>query len=268
MSDTIYNSTILDYFIARIPISIASILDWRIQKTLGKGIGFGSVVHEVRTVKEFLVKLHIKEPTVLDIGANIGQYALEFIRQCPSVQIQSFEPGTEAFLELSRQSQSFPDWTVYKFGFGHSISNMILYSDNPGSASSSLISKNSSFDHGPSLHKQEVSIRTIDDFIQKEMRVIPDVIKLDVEGFEFACLNGAEKYIDEVKIVQFEFGQTNIESRVFFRDFWIFFSAKNFEIYRITAKFPIHIREYNESLETFAVTNYLALNCRFSKTMY
>ena len=255
--------TLLDWVVSKIPIPVAIMLEWRIQKVLGKGIGFGSVAHEVRTIKFFLEKQHINEPTVFDVGANVGQFASEFFKQLPGVHIHSFEPGAEAFFELSVCSHTKLHWLIYNFGFGDSMSTMPLYSEIPGSASSSLLPRNSLVNPARPQDQQEVQIRTIDDFIENDLRIIPDVIKLDVEGYEFACLKGASKYIHQIKLIKFEFGQTNIDSRVFFRDFWIYFQNHGFDLYRVTNKSPIQVHEYNETLETFLVTNYIALNRRF-----
>jgi FkbM family methyltransferase len=239
-------------------------LEWRIQNVLGKGIGFGSVDHEVRTIKNFLKELQIWEPMVFDVGANIGQFGLELFSQIPGCRVHSFEPGEESFRQLAVFSESNPAWNIHKFGFGDTTSVMSLYSEVAGSASSSLIARDTFSKDGRPQNRQDVYIRTLDDFIENDLKVIPDVVKFDVEGFEYACLQGTIKYIKDIKLIQFEFGQINIETRIFFRDFWIYFQQHGFDLYRVTSKSPIRIREYNETLETFLVTNYIALNNRFS----
>ena len=85
-------------------------------------------------------------------------------------------------------------------------------------------------------------------------------MKLDVEGFELQCLQGAGKYINKIKVIQFEFGGCNIETRTFFRDFWCFFSKYNFDLYRISPFSLVKLDKYSENYENFLTTNFIAVN--------
>jgi FkbM family methyltransferase len=253
---------IFDLIVSKIPYRVAKSLEWRIQKVLGKGIGSGSLNHEVRTIKTFLSKLRCANPILFDVGANQGQYATEFFKQFPTAQIHSFEPSKHAFDILSSKSQLQDNWKTYNFGFGAAKARMKLYSDLPGSASATLITKNDQVER-ETVHSEIVTIQKLDDFLVSNPYLIPDVLKIDVEGFELSCLEGSLNYLCLIKIVQFEFGQINVDARVFFKDYWNFFNSKNFSIFRVSHGPPIPITEYKEDLETFSVTNYLAINNNF-----
>ena len=47
-----------------------------------------------------------------------------------------------------------------------------------------------------------------------------DLLKLDVEGNELLALKGLSDSIEYIKIIQFEFGGSNIDSRTYFQDFY------------------------------------------------
>lgn len=254
---------IFDFLITKIPYRLAMSLEWRIQKVLGKGIGSGSLIDEIRTVKIFSDKLKLENPILFDVGANLGQYAQEFFYQIPTAQIHSFEPSKHSFDTLSKNSSLQKEWSTYNFGFGVTKSEMKLYSDTPGSASSTLIS-NKTLESFTSDY-EIVSIQKLDEFLDSNPKLIPEILKLDVEGFELSCLEGGIRHLSLIKIVQFEFGQINVDARVFFKDYWNFFSSHNFAIFRVSHKAPIPITKYREDLETFSVTNYLAINNRFFK---
>ena len=68
------------------------------------------------------------------------------------------------------------------------------------------------------------------------------------------------KYLKEIKIVQFEFGGCNIDSRTYFQDFYYFFTERNFEIYRLSPRGLKKIDKYSESDEIFDTTNFICLN--------
>lgn len=253
----------LDALVSCIPISLAKSLEWRIQKIQGKGIGYGSLNFEVQSILGFLKKIHLDNLIVFDVGANEGQYAREFLFQNPGVIVHSFEPSRAAFGVLEKSSRGCANWFVHNFGMGNASSTMKLYFDSPGSASASLVEKENINGSFQEYDFELVEIQTLNDFIRANNRLIPDVLKIDIEGFELSCLKGSLDFLQLIKVVQFEFGQINIDSRVFFRDYWNFFGEREFSIFRVTTKAPLLIEKYSEDLETFAVTNYIALNNQF-----
>jgi FkbM family methyltransferase len=243
----------------RIPAPIARALEWRLQRAQGKGIGFNSVEDEVRTLGFFLDLLNLGDVIILDIGANKGQYGRQIKEMIPSAVLYSFEPSESAFRELEITASKYPDWITRKLGFGSQKEVVELFASEPGSASGSMLSQNDTFGRSLSLGREFVSIDTIDCYLSQEAQIKPNVLKLDVEGYEMRCLNGAKDSISQFKIVQFEFGEINVDARLFFKDFWNFFKSHEFDLYRITRRRPIKIDSYSEDLETFAVTNYLAV---------
>ena len=86
---------------------------------------------------------------------------------------------------------------------------------------------------------------------------IIDFIKIDTEGNEYEVIKGLGNSIKLVKVIQFEFGGCNIDSRTYFQDF--FYLLKNkFKIYRILTDGLFEIVEYKETHEVFITVNYLA----------
>jgi hypothetical protein len=82
---------------------------------------------------------------------------------------------------------------------------------------------------------------------------------MDVEGHELEILLGAPEVLKNIKIIQFEFGGSNIDTRTFFQDFWYYFQSTGFEIYRLTPSRPMLIKNYNERDEVFRATNFIAV---------
>lgn len=65
-----------------------------------------------------------------------------------------------------------------------------------------------------------------------------------------------------IKIVTFEFGDCNIDSRTFVQDFYYFFKSHGMSsIFRILPSGDLqHIKRYDETLEQFRTTNFLVLS--------
>jgi hypothetical protein len=105
---------------------------------------------------------------------------------------------------------------------------------------------------------ENVAIRRLDDFFV-ETSIKPNFFKIDVEGHELAVLIGLGDYINDLKVIQFEFGGTDIDSRVLFQDFWKFFESKKFDLFRLTPRGKIRVDTYKENDEVFCFTTYFAI---------
>ena len=105
---------------------------------------------------------------------------------------------------------------------------------------------------------ESVEVVTLDSWASST-KVVPSLIKMDVEGHELDVLKGGFKTLALAQVVQFEFGGCNIDTRTFFQDFWYLLTEAGFQIHRISEGGPIRISHYSEQEECFRTTNYLAV---------
>ena len=87
-----------------------------------------------------------------------------------------------------------------------------------------------------------------------------DLCKIDIEGNEMKSFLGMGEKITNIKIIQFEFGPASIDSKTFFKDFYLFFSKLKFKIYQITPSRLQRINYYDISNENFRVANFVVIN--------
>lgn len=104
---------------------------------------------------------------------------------------------------------------------------------------------------------------TIDEILMERGIELVDFAKMDLEGHELFALRGAAESLKHhrLRVLTFEFGTGNVNSRTFFRDFWGLLNGYGYRIERI---YPggktAPVVEYYEDLEFFrGVTNYVAL---------
>jgi FkbM family methyltransferase len=137
--------------------------------------------------------------TVLDIGANRGQFAL-VARHCnPGARIISFEPlqrPASTFRKVFAKDKKVAfHWAAIGIETGRQTIHVSARDD-----SSSLlpISKEQCqlFPGTHEDHTETIEVRTLDEVISHEDVISPALLKLDVQGYELEALKGCESLID------------------------------------------------------------------------
>ena len=108
---------------------------------------------------------------------------------------------------------------------------------------------------------ETITLTSLDAFAAEAGLTRIDFLKLDIEGHELAALAGATRLLASgaIRALSFEFGGSNIDTRTYFRDFWLLLGAAGYQIERIVpGATPVPITRYHERLECFATTNFIA----------
>lgn len=134
--------------------------------------------------------------TILDVGANLGQFAHVIAPLFPEARIYSFEPLPEVFAGLKAHASSRIVPIQVALGDIEGVSQMREHVDHPASSSFLSATEKSREYYPRSRREIPIAIRstTLDKAIDEfDIKLIPDVlIKLDVQGFEDRVLRGAE----------------------------------------------------------------------------
>jgi FkbM family methyltransferase len=243
-----------------IPTLLLERLEDVIQRQLGKGSGAWSTTVEAAAISHFINQKSIKTVVALDAGANKGDWSNALLMQFPEAYIFAFEPSQEAFAHLQKRFLSSKSVNCENIALGKVDGITRLYSDRSGSGLGSLTKRRVDHFNIDFNFEEEVEIQTLDSWMAKlEQELVPNILKMDVEGHEYDILLGATDSMKNIEIVQFEFGGSNIDTRTYFQDFWYFFKDHNFDLFRITPSQPILIHQYSEIDECFRATNYLAV---------
>jgi FkbM family methyltransferase len=124
--------------------------------------------------------------TVWDIGANVGLYTVRFANRVgASGLIVAFEPSKVNFLRLAHSCESLQNVKLQPFGLGEVNGQIRFQQGTDDLGATSRVSEDSGVG-------EVVEIRVGDDLIAAGLAA-PNIIKLDVEGFEGEVLNGLSK---------------------------------------------------------------------------
>jgi FkbM family methyltransferase len=224
----------------------------------GKGFGTASIGEEVASA---LRQLRSPARLAIDIGGNVGSYASELRARAPQVEIHVFEPAKVNYEHLVQRFRNDPLTIVNHAALSDQNGSATLFSDKPGSGLASLAKRDLS--HLALSFDVEETVPTMRfaEYWDAALGRRPiDVMKMDIEGHELSALAGVGDAIGSVRVLQFEFGGCNIDTKTYLREFWSFFAARGFDLFRITPLGLELLPRYDESEEHFSTTNFVAVN--------
>ncbi|NNE13116.1 MAG: FkbM family methyltransferase [Ilumatobacter sp.] len=144
---------------------------------------------EATTMAAFLVALHGvgASRTVFDVGANVGLYASTAKKLFPDAQVTAFEPTpktAEICAAIARRNRL--DVRVERCALGSTVGHGTLFLSGTSDSSNSLVEG-----FKEAVGTVEVAVSTVDAFVA-ETGIVPNVIKVDAEGYEAEILRGAQ----------------------------------------------------------------------------
>jgi FkbM family methyltransferase len=146
---------------------------------------------------------------VLDVGANVGQYAKRLRRGGYTGRIVSFEPVPGIAKKLRDAARDDPEWRVFECALGDADEQAEI-NVRPGSMSSLLPSSEFGKDWHDRLKEsetQKISVRRLDGLFDEAIEEIDDprvYLKLDTQGYDMQAFAGAGDRLKEIAGMQSE----------------------------------------------------------------
>jgi len=223
---------------------------------------------ETYLINSILPKYLNKNAIIFDVGANVGKYTDQLRKQFPNSIIYAFEPSSYSFTILQENTKNDPKIKSYQKGLSSlsSTKNLYDYGNMSGTSSQATLYpeifeefKQHKFSNEVYTKKETIEMTSIDDFCLSSNIDCINFIKIDTEGHEIEVLKGSQKMIQnkKIKIIQFEFNEMNVISRVFLKDFYDLLSSYYF--FRLDSNRLIPIFTYNTNNEIFKFQNILAI---------
>lgn len=151
------------------------------------------------------------DSVVVDIGANIGTVALRAAKICSKGHVYAFEPDPHHVksLKTNQQLNNFSNITIIPKALGSEPSQALLFELEQRNAGMNRILP---AENANRYKSSPIKVATLDDEMEQIDPSRIDLIKMDVEGYEFHVLAGAKKTIARYKpILIIEVIETNLQ---------------------------------------------------------
>jgi len=163
---------------------------------------YGDHAKRMEIIKQFDIQI------ILDVGANIGEFATTMREIGYKDKIVSFEPRKHAFSELLHKAESDSNWRCLNIALGDiDCTSIINISGN--SPSSSILEMNQihieSRPISKYIGKEEIVVKRLDSVISELIEKDKDIyLKIDTQGFEKQVLEGAKGAFQNIRAIQLE----------------------------------------------------------------
>jgi FkbM family methyltransferase len=168
---------------------------------------------------------------VLDVGANVGQYAGIHLRDWTGYRgrIASFEPVSACYARCAAMAIEDPSWVTFPYGLSDVEGTFPISVPAGNEDLSSLhdftdVGKKAMMIETTTTSIEQVTLRRLDDVIGDISSPTDRLaLKLDVQGHETAVLRGSERTLRDVVLVECEMPLIRM-----FAGLWELFAAAGF----------------------------------------
>lgn len=161
----------------------------------------GSVARPVDNHQTFLEDLNYRgfsPQSILDVGAHKGDWSRTAKSIFPTARCFLVEPQEEMIPFMETFSQDFTDSKWFLAGAGANLGQLTLTVWDDFAGSSFLPSESAEL---RTLGKQRtIPIITIDSLLDNNQITLPQLVKLDIQGFELEALKGGSKLFGNTEV--------------------------------------------------------------------
>jgi FkbM family methyltransferase len=134
---------------------------------------------------------------IWDVGANVGLYTEKFLAKTgPGGKVVAFEPAPECFDLLAAKFKHASNVVLEQVALSSSNTTGVMrMAPDPLGATHQL----SDDEESASGTTVRVTVLTADTYMERN-KIVPNVVKIDVEGFEYDVFKGMKKLLADSKL--------------------------------------------------------------------
>lgn len=149
----------------------------------------------------------IQPRSVIDVGANQGQFTSACLAYFPATSVLAIEALPDLKARLDKVFHGYPNVTVVGKGCGSRQERRVFHANEYAKSSSFLCLAARHKEAFPSATKTddiEMEVLPLDLIMEQHATAVPDLLKLDVQGFELEVLKGASKCLKGSRYILME----------------------------------------------------------------
>lgn len=151
---------------------------------------------------DWLKSFNIK--TVIDVGANTGQFKREIREKLPCSYIYSFEPLRECYDKLKKEERTDKMFKAFNFALGDSNTTSVINKSSYTLSSSLLPMSNihkEAFPHTKDSTPETIEVRRMDDALKDINMDMEILIKIDTQGYEDRVIRGGKDTLAKARVL-------------------------------------------------------------------
>ncbi len=176
-----------------------------------------------------------KVKTIIDVGANVGQFTYKIRKIFPNASIYSFEPIKNCFDTLVNNFKNDANFTAFNFACGDTTETVEINVNNYSPSSSILDIQQLHIDNFKNTGistKEKIKVDLLDNLINLDNLESPILIKIDTQGFEKKVIAGALNVIAKAEIILIELSYQKLyTNQSLFHDIYTILYDLGFQYY-------------------------------------
>jgi FkbM family methyltransferase len=168
-----------------------------------RGLRFGVAA----AIEHRAVMQSIPMATLIDVGANVGQFSLLCRTERPTIWIHAFEPLSRPAEKYVRLFKDDARTVLHRCALGPEATATSMYVSGRDDSSSLLLITEEQTRFAPgtaTIGTESIAVCRLDEILSEEDIIKPALLKLDVQGYELQALLGCGRLLDQIDFVYVE----------------------------------------------------------------